>query len=42
MSYWGRKVLEIRPPIEIDKGRGIISFLQWRRRSRPACTSVTT
>jgi trehalose 6-phosphate phosphatase len=25
--HWGRKVLEIRPPIEIDKGRGITSLL---------------
>jgi trehalose 6-phosphate phosphatase len=27
---WGRKVLEIRPPLEIDKGRGITSFLDHR------------
>ncbi len=27
-THWGRKVLEVRPPIEIDKGRGIASFLE--------------
>ncbi|HWH11849.1 MAG TPA: trehalose-phosphatase [Solirubrobacteraceae bacterium] len=26
--HWGRKVLEIRPPIEIDKGRGITGLLR--------------
>ena len=26
-THWGRKVLEVRPPIKIDKGAGIISFL---------------
>ncbi|MGA2929014.1 MAG: trehalose-phosphatase, partial [Solirubrobacteraceae bacterium] len=26
-THWGRKVLEVRPPIQIDKGRGITSFL---------------
>lgn len=26
-THWGRKVLEIRPPIRIDKGMGIRSFL---------------
>jgi trehalose 6-phosphate phosphatase len=26
-TYWGRKVLEVRPPVRIDKGAGIISFL---------------
>lgn len=26
-AHWGRKVLEVRPPIKIDKGAGIISFL---------------
>lgn len=25
--HWGRKVLEIRPPVDIDKGAGIVSFL---------------
>jgi len=28
--HWGRKVLEIRPPIEIDKGRGITGLLRDR------------
>ncbi len=26
--HWGRKVLEIRPPLEIDKGRGITGLLR--------------
>jgi trehalose 6-phosphate phosphatase len=27
-THWGRKVLEVRPPVRIDKGAGIRSFLQ--------------
>jgi trehalose 6-phosphate phosphatase len=27
-SHWGRKVLEIRPPVRIDKGAGIVSLLR--------------
>jgi trehalose 6-phosphate phosphatase len=27
-THWGRKVLEVRPPVTIDKGAGIISFLE--------------
>jgi trehalose 6-phosphate phosphatase len=27
-TQWGRKVLEVRPPIRIDKGAGITSFLE--------------
>jgi trehalose 6-phosphate phosphatase len=26
-THWGRKVLEVRPPLEIDKGAGITRFL---------------
>ena len=26
-THWGRKVLEVRPPVKIDKGAGIRSFL---------------
>jgi trehalose 6-phosphate phosphatase len=26
-THWGRKVLEVRPPVTIDKGAGISSFL---------------
>lgn len=26
--HWGRKVLEVRPPVRIDKGAGIKSFLE--------------
>jgi trehalose 6-phosphate phosphatase len=27
-THWGRKVLEIRPPVRFDKGAGIASFLE--------------
>jgi trehalose 6-phosphate phosphatase len=27
-THWGRKVLEIRPPVRIDKGAGIIAMLR--------------
>ena len=27
-SHWGRKVLEIRPPVRIDKGAGIVALLR--------------
>jgi trehalose 6-phosphate phosphatase len=27
-THWGRKVLEVRPPVRIDKGVGIRSFLE--------------
>jgi len=30
VALWGRKVLEIRPPVEIDKGRGISRLLRDR------------
>jgi trehalose 6-phosphate phosphatase len=26
-THWGRKVLEVRPPVRIDKGAGINAFL---------------
>jgi trehalose 6-phosphate phosphatase len=26
-THWGRKVLEVRPPVRMDKGLGIVSFL---------------
>jgi trehalose 6-phosphate phosphatase len=28
VTHWGRKVLEIRPPVRIDKGAGIVSMLR--------------
>jgi trehalose 6-phosphate phosphatase len=28
VTHWGRKVLEIRPPVRIDKGAGIVSLLK--------------
>ena len=27
-THWGRKVLEVRPPVRMDKGAGIASFLE--------------
>lgn len=27
-THWGRKVLEVRPPVRIDKGAGIAAFLR--------------
>ncbi|MDO8184326.1 trehalose-phosphatase [Conexibacter sp. JD483] len=27
-THWGRKVLEVRPPVRMDKGAGILSFLE--------------
>ncbi|HEV3128520.1 MAG TPA: trehalose-phosphatase [Solirubrobacteraceae bacterium] len=27
-THWGRKVLEVRPPVQIDKGAGIANLLQ--------------
>jgi trehalose 6-phosphate phosphatase len=29
-THWGRKVLEIRPPVRIDKGAGIVNLLRER------------
>ena len=28
--HWGRKVLEVRPPVAMDKGRGIVHLLEGR------------
>jgi trehalose 6-phosphate phosphatase len=30
VTHWGRKVLEIRPPVRIDKGAGIVALLRDR------------
>jgi trehalose 6-phosphate phosphatase len=27
-THWGRKVLEIRPPVRIDKGQGVVNLLR--------------
>jgi trehalose 6-phosphate phosphatase len=27
-THWGRKVLEIRPPVRIDKGQGVVRLLR--------------
>ena len=40
-THWGRKVLEVRPPVRIDKGAGIASVPRGSR-STPRCTSATT
>ena len=29
-THWGRKVLEVRPPVAIDKGRGVRLLLEGR------------
>ena len=35
-THWGRKVLEVRPPVKIDKGAGITKLLdRCRTRQRP-------
>ena len=41
-AHWGRKVLEIRPPVRIDKGAGIVGLLRDARARRRASTSATT
>ena len=28
VTHWGRKVLEVRPPVRLDKGAGIVSLLR--------------
>ena len=30
VTHWGRKVLEIRPPVRIDKGAGVVQLLRDR------------
>lgn len=27
-THWGRKVLEVRPPVPVDKGRGVVRLLR--------------
>ena len=39
--HWGRKVLEVRPPIEINKGRGV-RLCSRGTTSPPPSTSATT
>ena len=40
--HWGRKVLEIRPPVEIHKGRGVRRLLGGQRPRGRRSTSATT
>ncbi len=35
-AHWGRKVLEVRPPVRIDKGAGIVTLL----RDRPLAAAI--
>jgi trehalose 6-phosphate phosphatase len=39
--HWGRKVLEVRPPIELNKGLGVIALLDRRRAEHPRQESFT-
>ena len=41
-THWGKKVLEIRPPVRIDKGAGIVVAAARRPTSPPRSTSATT
>ena len=42
VTHWGRKVLEIRPPVRIDKGAGLVNLLRRTPSSPPPSTSATT
>ncbi len=42
VTHWGRKVLEVRPPVELHKGRGVRRLLQEVPTSTPRCTPATT
>jgi trehalose 6-phosphate phosphatase len=33
--HWGRKVLEVRPPVALDKGLGVVALLDSRANDRP-------
>src|SRR3954452_18183193 len=35
LTHWGRKVLEIRPPVPIDKGQAVREFLRARAGAAP-------
>ena len=37
--HWGRKVLEVRPPVELNKGLGVTALLDGRRPSPPRLDS---
>ena len=38
----GREVLEVRPPVSVDKGTAVRALLRGHRRARRASTSATT
>ncbi len=40
--HWGRKVLEVRPPVELNKGLGVTALLDGRRPSPPRSESSAT
>ncbi len=37
--HWGRKVLEVRPPVELNKGLGVVALLDGRRSNPPRADS---
>jgi trehalose 6-phosphate phosphatase len=39
--HWGRKVLEVRPPVELNKGLGVTALLDGRRPAPPRSESST-
>ena len=41
-THWGRKVLEVRPPVRLDKGRGVAQPARRRRPRRRALRRATT
>lgn len=38
--HWGRKVLEVRPPVELNKGLGVIALLDGRHPGPPRADSA--
>ena len=42
VTHRGRKVLELRPPVAIDKGSAVEALLARRRRDAPRSTPATT
>ena len=42
MPRWGRKVLEIRPPVDADKGTAVAQLLERRRARSGRSTRATT
>ena len=36
--HWGRKVLEVRPPVALDKGLGVMALLDGRNPDVPTAS----